>query len=42
VTGGSDYHGRYGAPAHVGVCFVTPAEAGEAIDALFAREATLS
>jgi len=42
VTGGSDYHGRYGAPAHVGVCFVTPAEAGEAIDALFAREVTLS
>ena len=42
VTGGSDYHGRYGAPTHVGVCFVTPTEAGEAIDALFAREATLS
>lgn len=42
VTGGSDYHGRYGAPEHVGACFVTPEEAGEAIDALFAREATLS
>jgi predicted metal-dependent phosphoesterase TrpH len=22
VTGGSDYHGRYGAPAHVGLCMI--------------------
>lgn len=37
-TGGSDYHGRYGAPQAVGACFITPDEAGEAVERLFAVE----
>lgn len=37
-TGGSDYHGRYGAPESVGCCGVTEEEAGEAVAALFAAE----
>ncbi len=44
-TGGSDYHGRYGAPEHVGACFITPDEAascGDAVEALFRREADLN
>lgn len=41
VTGGSDYHGRYGAPASVGERFVTPGEAGERVAALFSAERRL-
>ncbi len=44
-TGGSDYHGRYGAPAHVGACYITPEEAascGGAVETLFRREAALN
>ena len=40
-TGGSDYHGTYGAPRQVGACFITPQEAGAAVEQLFAREAAL-
>lgn len=40
-TGGSDYHGTYGAPQQVGACFITPQEAGTAVDGLFDREKTL-
>lgn len=39
--GGSDYHGRYGAPASVGERFVTPGEAGERVAALFSAERRL-
>lgn len=42
VTGGSDYHGRNGSPAHVGCRFVTPDEAGPAVARLFEREARLA
>ena len=42
VTGGSDYHGRYGAPERVGERFVAPEEAGERLVALFEAEARLS
>ena len=42
VTGGSDYHGRYGAPVRVGERFVTAAEAGERLAALFGAEESLS
>jgi predicted metal-dependent phosphoesterase TrpH len=41
VTGGSDYHGRYGIPAALGVRSVTAAEAGPRVQELFEREATL-
>ena len=41
VTGGSDFHGRYGAPGRVGERFVTPEEAGDGVAALFAAEASL-
>lgn len=41
VTGGSDYHGRFGAPASPGACFVTPEEAGERVLRLFEREVSL-
>jgi predicted metal-dependent phosphoesterase TrpH len=41
VTGGSDYHGRYGAPRHVGSCFVSPDEAGPSVRRLFEVERTL-
>lgn len=41
VTGGSDYHGRYGSPASVGERFVTPDEAGERVAALFSAERRL-
>jgi len=37
-TGGSDYHGRYGAPECVGSCFITPDEAGESVAQLFDQE----
>ena len=42
VTGGSDFHGKYGAPASVGAAFVMPEEAGAAVEELFARETSLS
>ncbi|HJF44750.1 PHP domain-containing protein [Thermophilibacter provencensis] len=41
VTGGSDFHGRYGAPACLGERFVTPEEAGERVVELFSAEAGL-
>lgn len=42
VTGGSDYHGKYGAAPAVGTCFVAPEEAASPVEELFEREATLS
>lgn len=42
VTGGSDYHGKYGAPAALGEAFVMPEEAGEAVEQLFRRERELA
>ena len=42
VTGGSDYHGKYGAPASLGEACVMPDEAGPRVEELFAREARLS
>lgn len=42
VTGGSDYHGRYGSAPAVGHAFVMPDEAAERVDALFEVERTLS
>lgn len=42
VTGGSDYHGRYGSAPAVGHAFVMPDEAGERVDALFEGERELS
>lgn len=42
VTGGSDYHGKYGNSPALGTCFVCPEEAGGMVEALFAREAGLS
>lgn len=41
VTGGSDYHGRFGAPASLGAGFVTPEEAGERVLRLLGGEASL-
>lgn len=41
VTGGSDYHGKYGASACVGVRCVSVEEAGPAVQRLFEREASL-
>lgn len=41
VTGGSDYHGTYGAAPSVGTCFVCPEEAGAPVEGLFATEASL-
>ncbi len=41
-TGGSDYHGRYGAPECVGACFITPDEAGESVAQLFDQERLLA
>ena len=41
MTGGSDYHGRYGGPAGMGACFIEPDEAGSVVADLFAREAGL-
>ena len=41
ITGGSDYHGKYGAPAALGTAFVMPKEAGARVEELFAREAHL-
>ena len=35
MTGGSDYHGRYGGPAALGVKGISAAEAGDAIAQLF-------
>lgn len=42
VTGGSDYHGKYGNSPALGTSFVCPEEAGSAVEGLFAREAGLS
>lgn len=42
VTGGSDYHGKYGTPPALGTAFVCPEEAGQRVEALFAAEAGLS
>ena len=42
VTGGSDYHGRYGAPSRVGERYVTADEAGPRVAELFTAEALLS
>ena len=42
VTGGSDYHGKYGASAAMGQAFVIPEEAGARVEELFAREARLA
>ena len=41
VTGGSDYHGKYGEPAALGQDFIMPEEAGARVDELFAREEQL-
>lgn len=41
VTGGSDYHGRFGAPECVGLRCVGPAEAGAGLQKLFEREPVL-
>lgn len=41
-TGGSDYHGRYGAPVCVGERFITPGEGGDAVARLFERERLLA
>lgn len=42
VTGGSDYHGRYGRPERVGYRFVTLEEAGPRVAELFVREEELA
>ena len=42
VTGGSDFHGKYGLAANMGEAFVMPEEAGEPVRALFERETTLA
>lgn len=42
ITGGSDYHGRYGTPPALGTRFVTAAEAGPRVEELFANEAKLA
>jgi predicted metal-dependent phosphoesterase TrpH len=41
LTGGSDYHGIYGAPATVGACGIDAEEAGERVAALFEAEKKL-
>ena len=41
VTGGSDYHGKYGAAQSVGTRFVTPEEAGEPLAELYRAEQKL-
>lgn len=41
VTGGSDFHGRYGAPAGMGACTVDAEVAGPRVAGLFEREAGL-
>lgn len=41
VTGGSDFHGRFGKPEAIGCCTVSAEEAGDALAALFERERTL-
>ena len=42
VTGGSDFHGRFGKPEAPGCRFVAPEEAGERVAELFEREQGLS
>ena len=41
VTGGSDFHGRYGAPQRVGERYVMPAECGRCVTELFEGEKRL-
>lgn len=41
ATGGSDFHGRYGAPDHLGCCTIDAEEAGDRVEALFAQERLL-
>lgn len=41
ITGGSDFHGRFGKPEALGCCTVSAEEAGDALAALFERERTL-
>lgn len=42
VTGGSDFHGRYGAPENVGCCSIMADEAGDRVAELFKEEKELS
>ena len=42
VTGGSDYHGRYGRPEAPGCRFVQPDETDERVAGLFEREGSLA
>ena len=42
VTGGSDYHGKYGSSPALGTSFVCPEEAESKVEGLFASEAALS
>ena len=42
VTGGSDYHGKYGSSPALGTSFVCPEEAGSKVEGLFASESALS
>ncbi len=42
VTGGSDFHGKYGKVPELGREFVLPSEAGERVRALFEREPLLA
>lgn len=42
VTGGSDFHGKYGPSPSMGASFVRPEEAGSKVEGLFATEAALS
>ena len=41
TAGGSDFHGRYGAPPMLGCCGISVGEAGERIVRLFERERAL-
>ena len=41
VTGGSDYHGRFGVPDHIGQYGISVEEAGQPVAELFARDAEL-
>lgn len=42
MTGGSDYHGRYGTPARVGIRSIAMCEASEQVAELFEQEARLT
>lgn len=41
VTGGSDYHGKYGDSPAMGTSFIMPGEAGERVEELFSAEERL-